>query len=96
MIFSITHRVASHLERLHDELPDVDPRALIVVDRITHVAVHPSEQVENRQELRIIYTTEAHHYCQRRTWVGAEAGSQHFVVEQTGQATYLEFVPRRV
>lgn len=40
-----------YLQRLHDELPDVRPRALVIVDSIAHVAVLPPEQVEHWQEL---------------------------------------------
>lgn len=48
------NRLFWHLQGFHDELPDVDPRPLIVVDRISHVAIHPAEQAENREKLRSV------------------------------------------
>lgn len=50
--YTVLRRVNRHLEGFHNEFPNVDPRTLVVVDGVSHVAVHPTEQVEHRKELQ--------------------------------------------
>lgn len=48
-----------HLHGLHDELAHVGAGALVIVDRISHVVILASEQVEHGKQLRTTGTQAA-------------------------------------